>query len=185
MFLRPRLRTSNNATPLPCDLSFGASTKRSATKATRPAASRGALSRSAIDLLRGSSRSISSRSRRPAAILASWQSRCAAAVAWVHKNAAKFGGDPSRLYVGGHSSGGHLCGVVLVTDYVMRASINEHLGRIAVILGRTAKPSTAMDENENWRVLPLRSIDVETLGCGWTVGFALGSADPRAHRLAI
>jgi carboxylesterase type B len=25
------------------------------------------------------------------------------AVAWVHKNAAKFGGDPSRLYVGGTS----------------------------------------------------------------------------------
>ena len=39
------------------------------------------------------------------------------AVAWVHKNAAKFGGDPARLYVGGHSSGGHLCGVVLVTDW--------------------------------------------------------------------
>jgi arylformamidase len=39
------------------------------------------------------------------------------AVAWVHKNATKFGGDPSRLYVGGHSSGGHLCGVVLVTDW--------------------------------------------------------------------
>ena len=39
------------------------------------------------------------------------------AIAWVHNNAAKFGGDPSRLYVGGHSSGGHLCGVVLVTDW--------------------------------------------------------------------
>src|ERR1700739_2092301 len=39
------------------------------------------------------------------------------AVAWVHNNAAKFGGDPARLYVGGHSSGGHLCGVVLVTDW--------------------------------------------------------------------
>src|SRR5580700_8026539 len=39
------------------------------------------------------------------------------AVAWVHNNAEMFGGDPSRLYVGGHSSGGHLCGVVLVTDW--------------------------------------------------------------------
>ena len=39
------------------------------------------------------------------------------AVAWVHNNAAKFGGDPAQLYVGGHSSGGHLCGVVLVTDW--------------------------------------------------------------------
>jgi arylformamidase len=39
------------------------------------------------------------------------------AVAWTYKNAASFGGDPSRLYVGGHSSGGHLSGVVLVTDW--------------------------------------------------------------------
>ena len=38
-------------------------------------------------------------------------------VAWVYKNAANFGGDPNRLYVGGHSSGGHLCGVTLVTDW--------------------------------------------------------------------
>jgi arylformamidase len=38
-------------------------------------------------------------------------------VAWVYKNAGSFGGDPNRLYVGGHSSGGHLCGVTLVTDW--------------------------------------------------------------------
>jgi arylformamidase len=38
-------------------------------------------------------------------------------VAWVYKNAASFGGDASRLYIGGHSSGGHLCGVMLVTDW--------------------------------------------------------------------
>ena len=38
-------------------------------------------------------------------------------VAWVYKNAANFGGDPNRLYIGGHSSGGHLCGVTLVTDW--------------------------------------------------------------------
>jgi len=39
------------------------------------------------------------------------------AIAWVYKNAGSFGGDPDRLYVGGHSSGGHLCGVALVTDW--------------------------------------------------------------------
>jgi arylformamidase len=38
-------------------------------------------------------------------------------IAWVYRNAASFGGDASRLYVGGHSSGGHLCGVALVTDW--------------------------------------------------------------------
>jgi len=39
------------------------------------------------------------------------------AVAWVYRNAASFGGDASRIYVSGHSSGGHLGGVVLVTDW--------------------------------------------------------------------
>ena len=39
------------------------------------------------------------------------------AVAWVHENSASFGGDPNRLYVSGHSSGGHLAGVVLTTDW--------------------------------------------------------------------
>jgi arylformamidase len=28
-------------------------------------------------------------------------------IAWVYKNAASFGGDPDRVYIGGFSSGGH------------------------------------------------------------------------------
>jgi arylformamidase len=39
------------------------------------------------------------------------------AVAWVYKNAEKFGGDPSRLYVTGHSSGGHLAGCIATCDW--------------------------------------------------------------------
>jgi arylformamidase len=39
------------------------------------------------------------------------------AVAWVYRNAESFGGDPERLYVCGHSSGGHLAGVLLTTDW--------------------------------------------------------------------
>jgi arylformamidase len=38
-------------------------------------------------------------------------------VAWVYRNAATFGGDPNRIYVSGHSSGAHLAGVVLTTDW--------------------------------------------------------------------
>ncbi len=38
-------------------------------------------------------------------------------IAWICNNAATFGGDPDRVYIGGHSSGGHLCGVALVTDW--------------------------------------------------------------------
>jgi arylformamidase len=38
-------------------------------------------------------------------------------IAWAYQNAASFGADRDRLYVGGFSSGGHLCGVSLVTDW--------------------------------------------------------------------
>jgi len=39
------------------------------------------------------------------------------AIAWVYKNAASFGADPNRIYIGGRSSGAHLTGVALVTDW--------------------------------------------------------------------
>jgi len=42
---------------------------------------------------------------------------CAPSVAWVYRNAQSFGGNPDRIYVYGHSSGAHLAGVVLVTDW--------------------------------------------------------------------
>jgi len=38
------------------------------------------------------------------------------AVAWTARNAASFGGDPGRVHVAGHSSGGHMGGVVAVSD---------------------------------------------------------------------
>ena len=41
--------------------------------------------------------------RLPAAI-----EDCADALAWLHANIARYGGDPNRLHVGGHSAGAHL-----------------------------------------------------------------------------
>lgn len=38
-------------------------------------------------------------------------------IAWTYRNAASFGGDTKRFYIGGHSSGGHLAGVAMVTDW--------------------------------------------------------------------
>ena len=43
--------------------------------------------------------------------------QCRAAVAWVHRNARMFGGDPERIYVSGHSAGGHLVAMVMATDW--------------------------------------------------------------------
>lgn len=39
------------------------------------------------------------------------------AVAWVYRNSHRFGGDRDRIFVSGHSSGGHLAGVLLTTDW--------------------------------------------------------------------
>src|SRR5215468_8229393 len=39
------------------------------------------------------------------------------AVAWVYNNAKSFGGDPNRIYIAGRSSGSHLGGCVLITDW--------------------------------------------------------------------
>jgi arylformamidase len=38
-------------------------------------------------------------------------------VAWAARNATSFGGDPDRIYITGHSSGAHLGGCVLITDW--------------------------------------------------------------------
>lgn len=38
-------------------------------------------------------------------------------VAWVYQNAKKLKIDPNRIYVSGFSSGGHLCGVVITTNW--------------------------------------------------------------------
>ena len=40
-----------------------------------------------------------------------------AAVAWVHRHARQYGGDPSRLVVAGHSAGGHLAALLLCCDW--------------------------------------------------------------------
>ena len=43
--------------------------------------------------------------------------QCRRAVAWVYRNAASFGGDPNALYLSGFSSGGHLGGCVVITEW--------------------------------------------------------------------
>jgi arylformamidase len=43
--------------------------------------------------------------------------QCRRAVGWTYRNAAKFGGDPERLYLCSRSSGSHLAGCVVTTDW--------------------------------------------------------------------
>ena len=43
--------------------------------------------------------------------------QCRAAVAWTLRNIQHYGGDPTRVAVGGHSAGGHLSAMCLLTDW--------------------------------------------------------------------
>lgn len=43
--------------------------------------------------------------------------QCRAAVAWVLRRIERYGGDPARVIVGGHSAGGHLTAMALQTDW--------------------------------------------------------------------
>jgi acetyl esterase/lipase len=47
---------------------------------------------------------------------------CLAALGWVQRNIADYGGDPRRLYVGGHSSGGHLYALATLRRDARRAA---------------------------------------------------------------
>ena len=52
------------------------------------------------------------------------------AVAWLYKNIASYGGNPRDLYVGGHSAGGHLSGLVCAnTDWLAERSIPKDVLR--------------------------------------------------------
>jgi arylformamidase len=55
------------------------------------------------------------------------------ALAWVHRHAAEFGGDPSRIVVAGHSAGGHLAAMLLACDWrAVAADLPPNLVRAAL-----------------------------------------------------
>ena len=53
----------------------------------------------------------------PAVTIGEIVRQCRAAAAWVHANAESFGGDPERIFVSGHSAGGHLAAMLATTDW--------------------------------------------------------------------
>ena len=51
----------------------------------------------------------------PAHVFPAGREDAAAAVKWLHDNAAAIGADPKRLFIGGHSAGGHYAALIAVT----------------------------------------------------------------------
>ena len=44
----------------------------------------------------------------------------AKSLGWVHKNIAKYGGDPNRIFVGGHSAGAQLAALICIDDRLLK-----------------------------------------------------------------
>jgi arylformamidase len=49
------------------------------------------------------------------------------ALAWVYRNVARFGADPERVHLSGHSSGAHLAAVLLTTDWQATFGLPENV----------------------------------------------------------
>src|SRR6185295_503474 len=56
------------------------------------------------------------------------------AIVWVYKNAASLGIDPNRIYLAGQSSGAHLSGVALVTDWAKDFGVPADLLKAGLLL---------------------------------------------------
>ena len=56
------------------------------------------------------------------------------AIAWTYRNAASFGGDPERIHLSSHSSGSHLAGVALLTDWEKEFGLPRDIVKSALLV---------------------------------------------------
>lgn len=61
-----------------------------------------------------------------------WQ--CRTALAWLATEIGEYGGDPERIYLIGHSSGAHLAGMVVSTDWAGHFGICRQVVRAGVLV---------------------------------------------------
>lgn len=95
------------------------------------------------------------------------------AIAWVAENAHAFGGDAERIHLLAHSSGAHLAGVALNTDWATECDLPEDLIKSALLCSglydmapvrRSARSSYVAFTDESERSLSaLRNLDRMTM----------------------
>ncbi len=61
-------------------------------------------------------------------------SQVKSAIAWTYRNAASFGGDPERIHLSSHSSGSHLAGVALLTDWEKEFGLPRDVVKSALLV---------------------------------------------------
>jgi len=91
------------------------------------------------------------------------------AISWIYRNATRFGGDRNRIYLSGHSSGGHLAAIALMTDWSSYGAPSDVLkGGLCISGVYDLKPVRLssrsaylkLDEPQQEALSPIRHIDM-------------------------
>lgn len=100
----------------------------------------------------------------PTATIAEMVSQCRRSIAWLYRNADKFGFDRDRIYISGSSAGAHLAAMVLLTEWRDHALPADTIKGAALLSGiydlrpichTYINDALGMDEIEAERLSPL------------------------------
>ena len=105
----------------------------------------------------------------PACRMPDMVDQLARALGWVYRRAGAFGGDPDRILLSGHSSGAHLCAVLLTLDWAARglpadlvkaAFCASGTYDLAPVLLSARRSYIDLTAEEAERLSPLRHVEV-------------------------
>ncbi len=96
-----------------------------------------------------------------------------AAVAWVVRNCRDFGADPDRLHVAGHSSGGHIVGMLLCQDLPIKGALAcSGMYDLEPVRRSWRNEYLQLDDDAVERLSPIRHLPDQ--GCPLIIGYGGG-----------